>query len=64
MARAYSLDLRERVVAAIEAGQSCRSVELDLPLIPVQSELIAIDPAGDPIEPSDLSRISASQSER
>lgn len=26
MARAYSLDLRERVVAAVEAGQSCRSV--------------------------------------
>jgi len=26
MARAYSLDLRERVVAAVGAGQSCRSV--------------------------------------
>lgn len=26
MARAYSLDLRERVVAAVEDGQSCRSV--------------------------------------
>ena len=26
MARAYSLDLRERVVAAVVAGQSCRSV--------------------------------------
>jgi transposase len=26
MARAYSLDLRERVVAAVERGQSCRSV--------------------------------------
>lgn len=26
MARAYSLDLRERVVAGVEAGQSCRSV--------------------------------------
>jgi transposase len=26
MARAYSLDLRERVVAAVENGQSCRSV--------------------------------------
>jgi len=26
MARAYSLDLRERVVAAVEAGQSCRVV--------------------------------------
>ena len=26
MARAYSLDLRERVVAAVEAGHSCRSV--------------------------------------
>ena len=26
MARAYSLDLRERVVAATEAGQSCRAV--------------------------------------
>jgi len=26
MGRAYSLDLRERVVAAVEAGQSCRSV--------------------------------------
>ena len=26
MARAYSLDLRERVVAAVEGGQSCRSV--------------------------------------
>ena len=26
MARAYSLDLRERVVAAVEAGLSCRSV--------------------------------------
>jgi transposase len=26
MARAYSLDLRERVVAAVEAGQSCRTV--------------------------------------
>jgi transposase len=26
MARAYSLDLRERVVAAVEAGRSCRSV--------------------------------------
>ena len=26
MARAYSLDLRERVVAAIEAGHSCRAV--------------------------------------
>jgi transposase len=25
MARPYSLDLRERVVAAVEAGQSCRS---------------------------------------
>jgi transposase len=25
MARAYSLDLRERVVAAVAAGQSCRS---------------------------------------
>jgi transposase len=24
MAQAYSLDLRERVVAAVEAGQSCR----------------------------------------
>lgn len=26
MARAYSLDLRERVVAAVQNGQSCRSV--------------------------------------
>src|ERR1043166_7055298 len=26
MARAYSLDLRERVVAAVGAGQSCRAV--------------------------------------
>jgi transposase len=26
MARAYSLDLRERVVAAVLAGESCRSV--------------------------------------
>ena len=26
MARAYSLDLRERVVAAVEAGQPCRAV--------------------------------------
>jgi transposase len=26
MARAYSMDLRERVVAAVEAGQSCRTV--------------------------------------
>jgi transposase len=26
MARAYSLDLRERVVAAVEEGQSCRQV--------------------------------------
>lgn len=26
MARAYSLDLRERVVAAIRSGQSCRRV--------------------------------------
>ena len=26
MARAYSLDLRERVVGAVAAGQSCRSV--------------------------------------
>ncbi|HZZ24928.1 MAG TPA: IS630 family transposase, partial [Roseiarcus sp.] len=26
MARAYSLDLRERGVAAVAAGQSCRSV--------------------------------------
>src|SRR5690348_598861 len=26
MARAYSLDLRERVVAAVESGQSCRAV--------------------------------------
>jgi transposase len=26
MARAYSLDLRERVVMAVAAGQSCRSV--------------------------------------
>ena len=26
MARAYSLDLRERVVAAVASGQSCRSV--------------------------------------
>jgi transposase len=26
MGRAYSLDLRERVVAAVAAGQSCRSV--------------------------------------
>ncbi len=26
MARAYSLDLRERVVAAVEEGQSCREV--------------------------------------
>jgi transposase len=26
MARPYSLDLRERVVAAVEAGQSCRAV--------------------------------------
>jgi transposase len=26
MARAYSLDLRERVVSAVAAGQSCRSV--------------------------------------
>jgi transposase len=26
MARAYSLDLRERVVAAVECGQSCRAV--------------------------------------
>jgi len=26
MARAYSLDLRERVVAAVATGQSCRSV--------------------------------------
>ena len=25
MARAYSLDLRERVMAAVTAGQSCRS---------------------------------------
>ena len=26
MGRAYSLDLRERVVAAVAAGQSCRAV--------------------------------------
>jgi transposase len=26
MTRAYSLDLRERVVAAVDGGQSCRSV--------------------------------------
>jgi transposase len=26
MARAYSLDLRDRVVAAVSAGASCRSV--------------------------------------
>ena len=26
MARAYSLDLRERVVAAVASGRSCRSV--------------------------------------
>jgi len=26
MARAYSLDLRERVVAAVAAGESCRTV--------------------------------------
>ena len=26
MSRAYSMDLRERVVAAVEAGQSCRAV--------------------------------------
>ena len=26
MARAYSLDLRERVVAAVEGGQTCRAV--------------------------------------
>lgn len=26
MARAYSLDLRERVVSAVTAGESCRSV--------------------------------------
>ena len=26
MARAYSLDLRERVVGAVESGQSCRAV--------------------------------------
>ena len=26
MARAYSLDLRERVVAAVAAGESCREV--------------------------------------
>jgi hypothetical protein len=26
MARAYSLDLRERVVAAVATGESCRSV--------------------------------------
>jgi transposase len=26
MARAYSLDLRERVVAAVAAGQNCRKV--------------------------------------
>jgi transposase len=26
MARAYSLDLRERVVAGVESGQSCRAV--------------------------------------
>ena len=26
MARAYSLDLRERVVAAVASGQSCRAV--------------------------------------
>jgi transposase len=26
MARAYSLDLRERVVAAVRSGQSCRRV--------------------------------------
>ena len=26
MARAYSLDLRERVVAAVNSGQTCRSV--------------------------------------
>jgi transposase len=26
MARAYSLDLRERVVAAVAAGESCRSI--------------------------------------
>ena len=26
MGRAYSLDLRERVVAAVEAGRSCRAV--------------------------------------
>jgi transposase len=26
MVRSYSLDLRERVVAAAEAGQSCRAV--------------------------------------
>ena len=26
MGRAYSLDLRERVVAAVAAGESCRSV--------------------------------------
>ena len=26
MTRAYSLDLRERVVAEVKAGESCRSV--------------------------------------
>jgi transposase len=26
MARSYSLDLRDRVVAAVEGGQSCRSI--------------------------------------
>jgi transposase len=26
MVRAYSLDLRERVVAAVTAGETCRSV--------------------------------------
>ena len=26
MARAYSLDLRERIVAAVAAGESCRTV--------------------------------------
>jgi transposase len=28
MARAYSVDLRERVVAAVGEGQSCREAEL------------------------------------
>ena len=46
MARAYSLDLRERVVSAVAAGESCRAVAATFKL-----SVASVVPSGDSARP-------------